>query len=129
MLYAHPRIAPPETRFLLPAYAARGDLGDLRVVANRRAPARWITARGQTRFADLGWTPTTSPTSANTRRPGRLGRHWATGGAVRTVNLSMMGFDPVRFQIEPPARYRAPGDAPDTTELTPAGDDERVIRS
>ncbi|WP_285578495.1 sulfotransferase family protein [Actinoallomurus iriomotensis] len=55
MLHAHPRIAiPPETRFLLPAYDARADFGDLRVPGNRLALARWIVDRKQTRFADLG---------------------------------------------------------------------------
>ncbi|GLY80910.1 sulfotransferase [Actinoallomurus iriomotensis] len=55
MLHAHPRIAiPPETRFLLPAYDARADFGDLRIPGNRLALARWIVDREQTRFADLG---------------------------------------------------------------------------
>jgi hypothetical protein len=55
MLHAHPRIAiPPETRFLLAAYDARADFGDLRSPANRLALARWIVDREQTRFADLG---------------------------------------------------------------------------
>jgi Sulfotransferase family len=55
MLHAHPRIAiPPETRFLMAAYDARSDFGDLEKEANRLALARWIVDRKQTRFADLG---------------------------------------------------------------------------
>jgi hypothetical protein len=55
MLHAHPRIAiPPETRFLMPAYDARCDFGDLALEANRRALARWIVERKKTRFTDLG---------------------------------------------------------------------------
>src|SRR3569833_1420890 len=55
MLHAHPRIAiPPETRFLMPAYDARCDFGDLALEATRRALARWIVERKKTRFTDLG---------------------------------------------------------------------------
>lgn len=55
MLHAHPRIAiPPETRFLMAAYDARSDFGDLREEANRQALARWIVDRKKTRFNDLG---------------------------------------------------------------------------
>ena len=55
MLHAHARIAiPPETRFLMQAYDARRDFGDLRDEANRRALASWIVDRKKTRFADLG---------------------------------------------------------------------------
>jgi hypothetical protein len=55
MLHAHPRIAiPPETRFLMAAYDARCDFGDLTDEANRLALARWIVDRKQTRFDDLG---------------------------------------------------------------------------
>lgn len=55
MLHAHPRIAiPPETRFLMAAYDARGDFGDLTQEANRLALARWIVDRKKTRFGDLG---------------------------------------------------------------------------
>jgi sulfotransferase family protein len=55
MLHAHPRIAiPPETRFVMAAYDARADFGDLHAPANRLALARWIVDRKQTRFADLG---------------------------------------------------------------------------
>src|SRR4051812_27371323 len=55
MLHAHRRIAiPPETRFLMAAYDARSDFGDLEKEANRLALARWIVDRKQTRFADLG---------------------------------------------------------------------------
>jgi hypothetical protein len=55
MLHAHPRIAiPPETRFVMAAYDARRQFGDLRERANRLALARWIVERRQTRFADLG---------------------------------------------------------------------------
>jgi hypothetical protein len=58
MLHAHPRIAiPPETRFLLSAYENRGSFGDLRDERNRRALARWIVDRPETRFADLGLDP------------------------------------------------------------------------
>src|SRR5690242_15483743 len=58
MLHAHPRIAiPPETRFLLRAYAERGRYGDLGDPANRRRLAEWITT-GKTAFADLGLDPT-----------------------------------------------------------------------
>ncbi|GAA2616875.1 sulfotransferase [Actinomadura fulvescens] len=55
MLHSHQRIAiPAETRFLLPAYTARCDFGDLRDSDNRRALAEWITGRKETKFRDLG---------------------------------------------------------------------------
>ncbi|WP_232383931.1 sulfotransferase family protein [Actinomadura violacea] len=55
MLHAHPRIAlPTETRFVLPAYAARAQFGDLEDSRNRRALADWLTTRPATRFRDLG---------------------------------------------------------------------------
>jgi hypothetical protein len=58
MLHAHPRIAiPPETRFLLSAYRSRDSFGDLRDERKRRELARWIVARPETRFADLGLDP------------------------------------------------------------------------
>ncbi len=58
MLHAHPRIAiPPETRFVLAAYRERREFGDLRVAANRRALARRIVDRRETRFCDLGLDP------------------------------------------------------------------------
>ncbi|WP_306204012.1 sulfotransferase family protein [Actinoplanes sp. RD1] len=58
MLHAHPRIAiPPETRFVLAAYRERRDFGDLRIEANRRALARRIVDRRETRFCDLGLDP------------------------------------------------------------------------
>lgn len=55
MLHAHHRIAiPAETRFLLPAYTARCEFGDLGDRENRRALAEWITGRKATRFHTLG---------------------------------------------------------------------------
>jgi hypothetical protein len=55
MLHAHPRIAiPPETRFVLPVYRQRRSFGDLELPDRRRALARWIVDRPETRFADLG---------------------------------------------------------------------------
>jgi sulfotransferase family protein len=55
MLHAHPRIAiPPETRFMLAVYAERRTFGDLALPANRRALARRIVERPETRFGDLG---------------------------------------------------------------------------
>ncbi|MFI5932633.1 sulfotransferase family protein [Actinoplanes sp. NPDC051494] len=58
MLHAHPRIAiPPETRFVLAAYRERRDFGDLRIAGNRRALARRIVDREETRFCDLGLDP------------------------------------------------------------------------
>ncbi|MEU5885041.1 sulfotransferase [Spirillospora sp. NPDC047279] len=55
MLHSHQRIAiPAETRFLLPAYTARCEFGDLRDSANRRALGEWITGRKETKFKDLG---------------------------------------------------------------------------
>lgn len=55
MLHAHPRIAlPPETRFVLPAYAERLRFGDLTRPDNRAALADWITRRKETRFHELG---------------------------------------------------------------------------
>lgn len=55
MLHAHARIAiPPETRFVLTAYQERRYFGDLAVPANRRALARRIVDRPETRFGDLG---------------------------------------------------------------------------
>jgi hypothetical protein len=54
MLHAHPRIAiPPETRFLLTAYAERVSFGDLTDAANRRSLAERIT-HDTTSFPDLG---------------------------------------------------------------------------
>src|ERR1044072_7979804 len=56
MLHAHPRIAlPPESRFLLPAYARRHEFGDLHDAGNRRDLARWIVRTPQ--FDDLGLEP------------------------------------------------------------------------
>ncbi|MFI7596932.1 sulfotransferase family protein [Actinoplanes sp. NPDC049681] len=58
MLHAHPRIAiPPETRFVLAAYRERREFGDLRLPENRRALARRIVDRVETRFCDLGLDP------------------------------------------------------------------------
>ncbi|GAA2550335.1 sulfotransferase [Winogradskya consettensis] len=58
MLHAHPRIAiPPETRFVLAAYRDRREHGDLRRPENRRALARSIVDRRETRFCDLGLDP------------------------------------------------------------------------
>ncbi|BCJ53799.1 sulfotransferase [Actinoplanes sp. NBRC 14428] len=58
MLHAHARIAiPPETRFVLAAYRERREFGDLAVAANRRALARRIVDRRETRFCDLGLDP------------------------------------------------------------------------
>ncbi|MBD2896277.1 hypothetical protein amrb99_52230 [Actinomadura sp. RB99] len=58
MLHSHPRIALPiETRFVLPAYAARAQFGDLADSRNRRALADWLTTRPATRFRDLGLDP------------------------------------------------------------------------
>jgi hypothetical protein len=54
MLHAHARIAiPPETRFLLTAYARIREWGDLTDATNRRALASWIVD-GPTAFKDLG---------------------------------------------------------------------------
>lgn len=58
MLHAHPRIAiPPETRFVLEAYRVRRDFGDLRDPERRRALARWIVDRPESRFGDLNLDP------------------------------------------------------------------------
>ena len=58
MLHAHPRIAiPPETRFVLAAYREHREFGDLRQPENRRALARRIVDRRETRFCDLGLDP------------------------------------------------------------------------
>jgi hypothetical protein len=55
MLHSHPRVAiPTETRFVLAAYNARREFGDLRETENRRALAEWIVGRRVTRFRDLG---------------------------------------------------------------------------
>jgi len=55
MLSSHPRIAiPPETRFLLRAYARRLEFGDLEQPANRRVLGEFICARRGHRFRDLG---------------------------------------------------------------------------
>jgi hypothetical protein len=56
MLHAHARIAiPPESRFLLTAYARRHTWGDLRDESRRRALADWIVATPS--FGDLGLGP------------------------------------------------------------------------
>ena len=52
MLHAHPRIALPESRFVLPAYDHRHEFGDLRDPQRRRDLGRWITRTHQ--FGDLG---------------------------------------------------------------------------
>lgn len=58
MLHAHPRMAiPPETRFVLEGYRRRRAFGDLRRPENRRALARWIVDRRESRFIDLGLDP------------------------------------------------------------------------
>jgi Sulfotransferase family len=55
MLHAHRDIAiPPETRFVLTAYRERRSFGDFRDPARRRAFARWIVDRPESRFKDLG---------------------------------------------------------------------------
>lgn len=55
MLHSHPALAvPSETRFVLPAYTARCEFGDLRDTQNRRVLAEWITGRSETKFRDLG---------------------------------------------------------------------------
>ncbi|MEW2359870.1 sulfotransferase [Spirillospora sp. NPDC029432] len=55
MLHSHHRIAiPAETRFVVPAYLARCEFGDLTDRDNRRALAEWITGRKATKFHDLG---------------------------------------------------------------------------
>ncbi|TDB84585.1 sulfotransferase [Actinomadura sp. KC216] len=55
MLHSHPRVAiPVETKFLLPAYTARCEFGDLEVRENRRALADWITGDRTTKFHALG---------------------------------------------------------------------------
>lgn len=55
MLHAHSRIAvPSETRFVLAAYDARREFGDLREAQNRRALAEWIVGRKGTMLRDLG---------------------------------------------------------------------------
>ncbi|MEV8507321.1 sulfotransferase [Actinoplanes sp. NPDC051475] len=78
MLHAHPRIAiPPETRFVLAAYREYREFGDLRLPENRRALARRIVDRVETRFCDLGLDPeeTVERIAAG---PGTLGSVLAT---------------------------------------------------
>jgi len=73
MLHAHPRIAiPPETRFMLAVYRERRDFGDLGVAENRRALARRIVDRRETRFCDLGL-DADEVTERITAGPGTLG--------------------------------------------------------
>jgi hypothetical protein len=58
MLHAHPRIAiPPETRFVLEGHRQRRHFGDLTNAENRRALARWIVLRPESRVQDLGLDP------------------------------------------------------------------------
>jgi hypothetical protein len=58
MLHTHPRIAiPPETRFVLEGYWQRRHFGDLTNAENRRALARWIVLRPESRVHDLGLDP------------------------------------------------------------------------
>lgn len=55
MLHSHPRIAiPAETRFVIPAYRARGEFGDLADAANRRALGEWIVTGKKVKFFELG---------------------------------------------------------------------------
>lgn len=55
MLRSHPRVAvPAETRFVVPAYTARCEFGDLAVMENRRALGDWITRDRSTKFRALG---------------------------------------------------------------------------
>jgi hypothetical protein len=51
-----------------------------------------------------------------------------TARSLPLAGLLTLGFDPARFQTEPPACYRAPL-AATRTGLTPAGDDELQIAS
>lgn len=51
MLNAHPRIAiPPETRFMIPAYARRLQFGDLRSARARRRLVRFVVDRPDSKF-------------------------------------------------------------------------------
>ncbi|MCW6007205.1 sulfotransferase [Micromonospora sp. CPCC 205371] len=78
MLHAHPSIAvPPETRFVLEAYWNRRSFGDLRDPQRRRALARWIVARPETRFVDLKLDPE-DVTERIVAAPGTLGTALAT---------------------------------------------------
>ncbi|GAB1823116.1 sulfotransferase family protein [Herbidospora sp. RD11066] len=55
MLHSHPRIAvPPETRFMIQAYAARRSHGDMRRPENRRRLAEWVAGDRDTKFRELG---------------------------------------------------------------------------
>jgi hypothetical protein len=55
MLHSHPRLAiPNETAFLLEAYQERKRFGDLTQEANRRALARFVVERRESRFHLLG---------------------------------------------------------------------------
>ncbi|MEV0668312.1 sulfotransferase family protein [Actinomadura luteofluorescens] len=55
MLHSHARIAiPAETRFVLPAYTARCDYGDLKESKNRRMLAEWIVGERSTKVRALG---------------------------------------------------------------------------
>lgn len=57
MLHAHPRlVAPPENRYLLPAYARRAEWGDLAELANRDRLARFIV-RNSRSFTQMGLAP------------------------------------------------------------------------
>ena len=62
------------------------------------------------------------------QRPPQRGRATFLNGTRCPDELSMLGSDPARFQAEPPTCYRAPW-AVTRTGLSPAGDDELVIRS
>ena len=61
-------------------------------------------------------------------RRGRLRLTLRTARSLPLEGLSTLGFDPARFQTEPPACYRAPL-AATRTGLTPAGDDELQLKS
>ncbi|MFB4311924.1 sulfotransferase [Actinomadura sp. GTD37] len=58
MLHSHPRLAiPGETKFVLPAYTARCEFGDLTESKNRRALAEWITGDRSTKVKEFGLDP------------------------------------------------------------------------
>jgi hypothetical protein len=58
MLHSHARVAiPAETKFVLPAYAARCEFGDLEESKNRRKLAEWIIGDRSTKVHALGMDP------------------------------------------------------------------------
>ncbi|NMO57384.1 sulfotransferase [Actinoplanes sp. TBRC 11911] len=118
MLHAHARIAiPPESRFLLTAYARRHTWGDLRDESRRRALADWIVATPS--FGDLGLDPGRTAESIVAAPP-------TLGSAVGTVfRLYAQRFGKPRWGDKRPAYLRH---LPEVLRLFPDAQIINIVR-